>query len=245
MSQNRPLGDFLVELDNMSSHREFIVSFGGSVICPDEIDTTLLKKFYLFIKNGIKSGSKFIIVAGGGYTARKYQRAALEINKASAEYRDWLGIQSTKLNALLLKSIFKEYAHPVLFDKRFKIKRFGKYPIIIGCGWKPGWSTDFVTTQIAIDFKIKPVILLGKPDYVYTSNPDKDKNAKPIARMSWKEYFKLIPKKWIPGLHAPVDPIAAKLAQKEKIPVIVASGKDLNNFSKILKGEKFKGAIIN
>ena len=144
----------------------------------------------------------------------------------------------------MLKSIFKNEAHPFLFDERFKIKSFGKYPIIIGCGWKPGWSTDFVTTQIAVDFKIKPVILLGKPDYVYTSNPDKNKSAKPIKKMNWKDYFKLIPQKWSPGLHAPIDPIAAKLAQKEKLPVIVASGKDFKNIKNILNNKKFKGTLI-
>lgn len=222
----------------------FVISFGGSVICPKEIDVKLLKRFSLFIKKEAKNGSRFIIVAGGGHTARKYQKAAFEINKASAENRDWLGIQSTKLNALLLKSIFKNEAYPVLFDQRFKIKNFGKYPIIIGCGWKPGWSTDFVTCQIAVDFKIKPVILLGKPDYVYTSNPDKNRNAKPIKKMSWKDYFKLIPKKWSPGMHAPIDPIAAKLAKKEKLLVIVAGGKDFKNLKNILACKEFKGTLL-
>lgn len=229
----------------MDINKKFVISFGGSVICPKEIDVRLLKRFYFFIKREVKNGSKFIIVAGGGHTARKYQKASFEINKASTEDRDWLGIQSTKLNALLLKAIFKNKAYSLLFDKRFKIKSFGKYPVVIGCGWKPGWSTDFVTTQIAVDFKIKPVILLGKPDYVYTSNPDKNKNAKPIKKMKWKDYLKLIPKKWSPGLHAPIDPIAAKLARKEKMPVIVASGKDFRNLGKILAGKKFKGTIIN
>jgi uridylate kinase len=229
----------------MSLNKKFVISLGGSVICPKEIDVKLLKRFYFFIKGEVKKGLKFIIVAGGGHTARKYQEAAFKVAEASAEDRDWLGIQSTKLNAFLLKSIFKNKVHPLLFDQRFKIKSFGKYPIIIGCGWKPGWSTDFVTTQIAVDFKIKPVILLGKPDYVYTSNPDKNKSAKSIKKMTWKDYFKLIPKKWSPGLHAPVDPVAAKLAQKERVQVIVASGRDLKNFEKILKSDKFKGTIIN
>ena len=225
--------------------KKFVISLGGSIICPKEIDIKFLKRFYFFIKDKIKKGYKFIIVAGGGNLARNYQKVISKIKKVSDEDRDWLGIEATKLNALLLKTIFKKEAHPVIFDKRFKIKNFGKYPIIIGSGWKPGWSTDFVTVQIAADFKIKPTILLGKPAYVYTANPDKDKNAKPIEKMSWEDYFKIIPSKWSPGLHAPVDPIAAKLAQKEKIPVIVASGKDLKNFEKILKGEKFKGTILD
>jgi uridylate kinase len=229
----------------MNSNKKFIISFGGSVICPREIDTKTVKKFCNFIKEEVKKGSKFVIVAGGGNTARQYQKAAYEIGKASVEDRDWLGIESTKLNALLLKSIFKKEVHPILFDKRFKIKGFGRYSVIIGCGWQPGWSTDFDTIQITVDLKAKTAILLGKPDYVYTSNPDKNKNVRPIEEMNWKEFFKLIPKKWSPGLHAPVDPIAARLAQKEKIKVIVASGKDFKNLKNILDGKKFKGTMIN
>lgn len=228
----------------MTPDKKFVISFGGSVICPGEIDVKLLKRFSLFIKREVKSGSKFIIVAGGGSTARKYQKAASKIGGASIKDRDWLGIQSTKLNALLLKSIFKKEADPVLFDQRFKIKNFKKHPIIIGCGWNPGWSTDFVTCQIAVDLKIKPVILLGKPACVYTSNPDKNKDAKPIQKMTWKDYFKFIPKKWTPGMHAPVDPIAAKLAQKRKMPVIVASGRNFKNLKNILRGKNFKGTLI-
>jgi len=227
-----------------SKNLKFVVSFGGSVICPKEIDFKLLKKFYFFIEKQIKRGFRFIIVAGGGFPARAYQKAISKIKKVSNKDKDWLGIEATKLNALLLKTIFKKYAHPILFDKRLKIKNFGKYPVIIASGWKPGWSTDFVTVQIALDFKINQAILLGKPDYVYTANPDEVKNAKPIEKMSFKDYFKLIPQKWTPGLHAPVDPIAAKLAMEKKIKVIVAGGKDLKNFEKILKGEKFKGTIL-
>jgi uridylate kinase len=224
--------------------KKFVISLGGSVICPKEIDLKFLRRFYFFIKKEINRGLKFVIVAGGGYTARNYQKAISKIKKVSDEDKDWLGIEATKLNALLLKKILKKESHPIIFDKRFKIKNFGKYPIIIGSGWKPGWSTDFVTVQIAADFKIKPAILLGKPASVYTANPDKNKNAKPIEKMSWEDYFKIIPPQWSPGLHAPVDPIAAKLAQKKKIPVIVAGGKDLKNFEKILRGEKFKGTIL-
>jgi uridylate kinase len=86
---------------------------------------------------------------------------------------------------------------------------------------------------------------LGKPDYVYTSNPDKNKFAKPIKKMNWKDYFKLIPKKWTPGMHAPIDPIAAKLAKKEKLPVIIASGKNFKNLKNILNNKNFKGTLIS
>lgn len=228
----------------MRENKVFVLALGGSIICPDSINTRYLSRFYKKIKELIKKKYKFIIVAGGGKIARNYQNAAGRIIKVPDEDKDWLGIHATRLNAHLLRTIFRKEAHPVVFDQRFKLKNFEGHSIIIGSGWHPGWSTDFVAVQIAVDFKIKEVLILGKPKYVYTHNPEKHNIAKPIKKISWEEYLKKIPKKWKPGLHLPVDPVASKLAKEKKIKVIVASAKDLNNFSNIIEGKKYKGTLI-
>lgn len=215
----------------------FVVALGGSIICPKKINTRYLARFYNFIKENLKEGKKFIIVAGGGNIAREYQKSASKIINVSDEDKDWIGIHATRLNAHLL-------SHPVVFDSRFKIKNFQNHSIIIASGWHPGWSTDFVAIQIAVDFKIDKVLILGKPKYVYTHDPQKYKHAQPIKKISWKDYIKKIPKKWKPGLNLPVDPIASTLAFKKKIKVIVAGAKDLKNIEKIIKKDKYKGTLI-
>lgn len=211
---------------------------------PGEVNVSFLKKFKALILDEVKKGSKFLIIIGGGGVCRMYQKAAFEVSQAPTRERDWLGIEITKVNAMLLKSVFGKKAHPQLLDKRGKVKSFGKYSIIIGCGWEPGCSTDFDAIQAAIDFKQKLTISLGKPDYVYTANPDQDKSAKPIPKMTWAEYFKLIPSKWTPGFNSPVDPIAARLARKNKMKVILAGGADIANFKNILRNKPFKGTLI-
>lgn len=223
--------------------KKFVIALGGSVAFPQEINTAFLKKFYLFIRKETKKGNKFIIVCGGGNVCRKYINAASKITRIPNEDRDWIGIHATRLNAHFLRTLFKEEANPVVFDKRFKIRSFGRYPIIIGSGWSPGWSTDFVSVQTAADFKINKIIILGKPDFVY-ADFGKEKKGKPIKKISWKNYFKLIPSKWTPGMHAPVDPVAARMAKKQNIEAVVAEGKDIINFGKILRGGKFKGTIL-
>lgn len=224
--------------------KKFVIALGGSAVVPQEIDTDFLREFYVFIKKQIKKGSKFIIVVGGGATCRIYQKAASKVTQVMDEDKDWIGVHSTRLNAHLLRTIFRKQAHPVIFEQRFKIKSFGRHSIIIGAGWGPGWSTDFVACQIAADFRIKQVLILGKPAYVYTANPDADKAAKAIKKLTWPEFFKLIPKKWSPGLHSPVDPVAARLAKKQGLKVIVARGRDLANLKNILSNKKFKGTTI-
>ena len=183
-------------------------------------------------------------MAGGGNIAREYQKAASKITRVSNEDKDWIGIHATRINAHLLRVIFQKEAHPVVVDKRFKIKSFGKYSVLIVSGWRPGCSTDYDAIQMGVDLGIKEVIILGKPAYVYTNNPDKDKKAKPIKALGWKEYLQMIPQRWIPGLKVPVDPLAARLAMKEGVRVIVAEGRNLSNLKKILENKKFEGTVI-
>jgi uridylate kinase len=224
--------------------KKIVIALGGSIICPKEINTTYLRQFYFLIKKEIKNGYKFIIITGGGDVARNFQKAALLVNRVPNKERDWIGIYATYLNAHLLKAVFKKEAHPSIFNARFKVKDFNDHSVIIGSGWSPGWSTDFVATQIAADFNIKRVLTLGKPDYVYTSDPAKNSDAQPIERIKWEDYLKIIPSRWTPGLSLPVDPIAARLAKKEKKEVIVADGKNLTNLRKILRDKKFKGTLL-
>lgn len=231
-----------IELTKRS--KKIVIALGGSIICPGEINTAYIRQFYKLVKKKIKKGYKFIIVAGGGKTARNYQKAALMINRVPNSERDWLGIYATYLNAHLLRAVFKKEAESLIFDKRYKVKGFNNHSVIIASGWNPGRSTDFVAVQIAKDLDAEEVIILGKPDYVYDKDPEKYKDALPILQMQWKDYLKMIPLKWTPGLCLPVDPLAARLAKEGKKKVIVANGEDLNNLKNILRGNNFKGTTL-
>lgn len=229
---------------NFMQEKTFVISLGGSIMVPEEIDEQFLKKFRAFILKKVSLGYKFIIITGGGRICRKYNTAAINVAQATNLEQDLLGIETTKLNALLLKTILKKKANPSLLDARGKIKNFGKYAIIVGCGWEPGCSSDLDAAQTAADFKIKTVINLSNQDYVYTADPKKDKNATPIIEILWKDYLKLIPKKWTSGMNTPFDPIAANVAMKNNLKVIMANGRDLANLEKILTAKKFKGSTI-
>lgn len=224
-------------------NKTIVISLGGSIIYPDQIDVQFLKSFNAFIRKFVKKGYKFVIVTGGGKPARIFQDAAHKVSKINDTDKDWLGIHATRLNAHLLRTIFQDLADPTIFDIRHKIKSL-KHPVTIGSGWRPGWSTDFVSAQIAADFKIKEFINAGKPAFVYERDPKKFPNAKKFESLKWSEYRKLIPKKWIPGFSSPVDPIAAKLCQKSQITAIIINGKNLKNFENLLTGKKFLGTII-
>jgi len=225
--------------------KNIVIGLGGSLIVPNEIQIKFLKKFKTFILRNIKKDKRFVIVAGGGFTARNYIKAVSSFNTSDKD-KDWIGIYATKINAYLIKTIFKEKAYPVIIDKDpSSIKEALKYSIIVGSGWQPGWSTDYDAIMLGKRFNADQVILASKIDYVYNKDVSKYKDAVPIKEISWKEYRKLIKKHWNPGMKAPVDPIAAKLAAKLKMEVILTDGKDINNLENILNNKKFKGTIIH
>ena len=52
-----------------------------------------------------KSKNKFIIIVGGGKTARKYLDAAKKLGLKKNKDLDWIGIKVTRLNAQLIKEV--------------------------------------------------------------------------------------------------------------------------------------------
>ena len=221
--------------------KTIIISLGGSLIVPEQIDINFLKKFKKVILSYIKKYN-FVIFAGGGKIAREYQQAGKKINNLNKYEMDWLGIHASRLNALLLQYVFKGYANKDIITVPNKKIKFVK-PIIIGAGWKPGWSTDFDAIKIAQVNKIKTVINLSNIICVYTKEPKKFRDAKKIEKINWPSFRKIVGNKWQPGLNMPFDPIASQLAQKAKIQVIIM-GHDLNNFQNFIRNKKFKGTLI-
>lgn len=227
----------------MIAGKWYVISLGGSLVVPEEIDIPFLKKFRSLILSRVKKGSRFIIIVGGGKTCRKYQKAAKEVAKLAPEDLDWIGIHSTRLNAHLLRTIFREVAHPVIIkDPNEKIQ--ARKPVIIAAGWKPGRSTDYDAVLLARNFKSQTILNLSDIDYVYDKDPDLDKNAKPFEKISWKDFRRLVGNKWDPGLNKPFDPVASREAQKLGLVVMMMNGRDFSNLEKFLDGKKFRGTII-
>jgi uridylate kinase len=116
-------------------------------------------------------------------------------------------------------------------------------PVVVGAGWKPGWSTDYDAVLVCEDYGAKTIINLSNLQKICDKDPKKFKDAKEIDKITWKDFRKLVGDKWIPGMHAPFDPIASKKAQELGIKVVFM-GKDFDNVKKYFNGEQFVGTII-
>lgn len=221
-----------------------VISVGGSLLVPENIDTDFLASFKQFIIRRIEKGDRFILVAGGGKTARKYQMAAAEVSGIDNEEKDWLGIHSTRLNAHLLRTIFKLHANPKLFKNFDKDDIDFKESVLIGAGWKPGWSTDYVAVLLAEKYGAKSVINLSNIDFAYTEDPRVNPDAKRIEEMSWKDFRDIVGNEWDPGMSAPFDPIASRKADELDLSVAILNGKNFSNLNDYMDKRKFKGSVI-
>jgi uridylate kinase len=229
----------------MKDKREIvIVSVGGSLIFPEEIDVSWIKEFKKVVEKNLGE-YRFAFICGGGKICRKYQNALREINPDVEDSDlDWLGIGVTKLNANFIKMVFGTKAHEKIVDNPNRKIDF-KEDILIAGGWKPGCSTDKDAILLAKNLKVRKVINFTNIDYVYDKDPRKYPEAKPIRSISWKDFRKILPREWSPGLNSPFDPMAAKEAEKLGIEVAVLNGKNLGNFENYLNKKHTIGTIIS
>jgi uridylate kinase len=229
---------------NAQEQKRVVVSVGGSLIVPDGIDTDFLSCLKTLIIDKIQQGFSFVIIAGGGKTARRYQEAANAVTPLSRQDLDWIGIHSTRLNAQLLRNIFVGYAHSQIIENP-TADIDADDPIIIAAGWQPGCSTDYDAVLVAKNIGATRLVNLSNIDYVYDSDPKKNPDAKKIEKISWPEFRKLIPEEWDPGLSSPFDPIAAKEAEAINLEVAIINGTKLNEFSNYLDDKPFIGTVIS
>ena len=227
-----------------------ILSVGGSIVAPDKPDVAFLSSFIPALGEWLSENNerRLILVIGGGAPARVYQKAYTDtlaaLNASGADdAADWLGIMATRLNAELVKALCGSLCkNEVVYNPTEKIEFSGR--ILVASGWKPGFSTDNDAVILAEKFAANTVINLSNIEKVYTDDPRKNPDAKPLECISWPEFRKMVGDDWTPGKNAPFDPVASKKAETMKLTVICAAGKNIENIKNILNGKAFIGTTI-
>ncbi len=224
-----------------------LLSVGGSLVVPKGgLDVIFLQKLNIFIRQQVEKGYTFFLVIGGGGTTRHYQRAAREVIGAdvSPDDIDWLGIHVTRLNAHLIRTIFKDIAHPRIIENYAHKLEGWHEPVVIGAGWKPGWSTDYCAVTLAKDYGIQTMINVTNIDWVYDKDPKQHPDAQILKSLQWDDLLKIVGTEWVPGANVPFDPVASALAKELKLKVIIANGTNFDNLENILQNREFIGTVI-
>lgn len=227
-----------------------VLSVGGSIVAPEGPDVEFITKFVSMVKDYLEKNreDKLIFVVGGGGPARIYQKAFRDATGTSADKgtdeADWIGIMATRLNAQLVKACFGNLCKEAVVTDPTAAKDFtGR--VLLAAGWKPGFSTDNDAVLLAQKFGADTVVNLSNIEKVYTDDPRKNPDAKPIDNISWSDFRKIVGDEWSPGKNCPFDPIASQKAQKMNLRVICADGKNLENIRAILQGKDYIGTTIS
>lgn len=221
-----------------------VLSLGGSLIVPNEIDFKFLQEFKEAITK-YTGRYKFVIVCGGGSIARKYI-SALREKGLSEKIQSMAGIAVTRLNARFMTYFFGRDANQGIPHDMRQVAGLLKKHDVVFCGalrYAPRETSDGTAAKLANFFRADFINLTAVPG-LYTKNPLKHKDAKFIPEISWQEFYKRANAiKYKPGQHFILDQHAARIIMNNKVKTCII-GKSVDNFKRLLNHESFKGTII-
>jgi len=222
----------------------FVISLGGSRIAPEhgKIDHKFINEFEKLVEKN--PSKRFVVVTGGGSTARKYISALKKLGKRT-KAQSKAGIAITRMHASLLSKVFGKKANEDLPENMKRVKNLLRKNQIVFCGalrYKDKNTSDGTAADLAAYLKCS-FINLTNVKGLYTSNPKENKKAKFIKKMSWKNFYKKASKiKYEAGQHFVLDQQAAKTILKSKVPTYITGS--LQDVKNIINGKAFRGSLI-
>lgn len=236
----------LIIIINTNMKKVIVISLGGSIIVPDIINLKVLEYFRkVLLKNTRKY--KFVVVCGGGSTARTYIGGLSQENIKNKEFfQGLLGIASTRLNARFMTYFFGNDANKGIPHDMKEVENLLKVHDIVFCGalrYADDETSDATAAKLARYFNAD-FINITNVNGLHDKNPKKFKNAKFIPEISHKEFLKMAKKiGFTPGQHFVLDAKAAKIIKKYKITTYII-GSDIKHLNNLLNNKHFVGSVI-
>ena len=187
---------------------------------------------------------KFFFVAGGGETLRKYINL-LRKKRISEILLDRIGIEFTRLNALIFTALLGKFAWqkvPVTLDEVISLLEVEKV-ISVG-GLIPGFSTNAVSALIAEMVNADLLIVMSRAGAVYDKDPEKFKEAKQISEIKIDQLRKMLSSVWSrAGYYPLLDHTSIEIINRSKIPTVIipSTAKALRE---VINGKKIGTRIL-
>ncbi len=214
-----------------------VIKLSGSIF---NINTTakslnVYTQLFLEIQNKIQP----VIVAGGGVIARHYVRLARSLGSDESTL-DVMGIEISRLNAMLLSAALGDSVYPVIPTNLEEISvacESGK--IIVSGGLHPGQSTNATAALICEKIKGNGFINATDVDGIYDSDPNKNAKAKLYKEITIKRCLNLLNTgSTMAGTYDLMDIVALKVIERSKIPTWVIKSDPEIIKSLIMKNSK-------
>ncbi len=222
---------------------KIVIKIGGHIF-PSKLGSKIILEYTKLFRKLSGEGHKVVIISGGGEEARKYITVARELG-GSELVCDLLGIEVSRLNALLLITSLGSDAYPEPPKNIMDLKKaFEIGKIVVLGGLLPGQSTNAVGILSAEAIGADLFINATDVDGVYTEDPQKSTMAKKLNIVSTNKLLKLVlAGKLSAGSYQLFDPVAIKIVERSKIPSWIIDGRKPENILRVIKGDAL-GTLI-
>ena len=212
------------------------------------IDPVRLAEYAEEIKEVIEKGVEVAIVIGGGNIFRGLAGASQGMDRVQGDH---MGMLATVINALALQSALEEsgvetrvqsaikineVAEPFIRRRAIRHLEKGRVVIFGGGTGNPYFTTDSAAVLRAIEIKADVILKGTRVDGIYTSDPEKDKDATKFDSITFKDVLSK-------GLKV-MDTTAFTLSQENELPIVVFDMNTRGNLKKIVSGENI-GTVVN
>ncbi|MBW8242052.1 UMP kinase [Muricauda oceani] len=232
-------------------YKRILLKLSGEALMGEQqygIDAKRLDEYAEEIQGVIEKGVEVAIVIGGGNIFRGLAGASQGMDRVQGDH---MGMLATVINGLALQSALElkgvqtrlqsaikinEVAEPFIRRRAIRHLEKGRVVIFGGGTGNPYFTTDSAAVLRAIEIKADVILKGTRVDGIYTSDPEKDKNATKFDSISFNEVLSK-------GLKV-MDTTAFTLSQENELPIVVFDMNTRGNLMKIVSGENI-GTVVN
>jgi uridylate kinase len=225
-------------------YKRILLKLSGESLMGDGdygIDAKMLTLYATEIKKLVDKNVEVALVIGGGNIYRGMKAEDMGIDRVQGDYMGMLAtvingmalqaaIESVGLKTRLMTGIkMEEVAEPYIKRRATRHLEKGRV-VIFGAGTgNPYFTTDTAAALRAIEINADVILKGTRVDGIYTSDPEKDKNAVKYDRITFEEVYEK-------GLNI-MDLTAFTLCKENKLPIIVFDMNTSGNLEKVVFGE--------
>tara|TARA_B100002019_G_scaffold29270_1_gene23182 strand:+ start:64 stop:771 length:708 start_codon:yes stop_codon:yes gene_type:complete len=212
------------------------------------IDSDVLSSYAQDIKSIVSKKCQLAIVIGGGNIYRGVQSEKSGFDRVQGDH---MGMLATIINGMALQSALEsldietrlqtairmeQIAEPYI--RRRAIRHLEKNRVVIfgGGTGNPYFTTDTAAALRAVEIEADTILKGTRVDGVYSSDPEKDKNATKFDNISFDKAYELDLKI--------MDLTAFTLCKENKLPINVFNMNEKGNLLKVCEGKQV-GTLIN
>lgn len=232
-------------------YKRILLKLSGEALMGEKqygIDPKRLAEYAEEIKEVAEKGIQVAIVIGGGNIFRGLAGASQGMDRVQGDH---MGMLATVINALALQSALEEtnvqtrvqsaikineVAEPFIRRRAIRHLEKGRVVIFGGGTGNPYFTTDSAAVLRAIEINADVILKGTRVDGIYTSDPEKNKNATKFDTITFNDVLSK-------GLKV-MDTTAFTLSQENELPIVVFDMNTKGNLLKIVSGESI-GTTVN